>query len=473
MATGTTSINAEQLAIFSELLKERLAFGRQHGLMYEGDRDIYAVAGYPRELTYAAFYSVYERSGIAGQVVDMPAETTWRKTAEITEPDQKDGTELTKQWAELAKRLGVWQRLERADRLARIGRYSVLLIGAAATDDRALAEPLPRLSGPDDVLYLSAFGEGHATIKTWVTDPRDARFGLPETYEIDLSSGVSTFQSSRGAGNKVIVHHSRVIHIAEGLLSDEVYGRPALQRIYNDLHDLQKVSASTAEAFWQVIAGILTANIDPAASVSDEQLKSLDDSLQKLYHDLKRTFFGKGIELSRLAGDTPDPKAAADLYMTMIAAGAGIPKRLLFGSETGERASSEDAKTFLGSIAERQQQHAEPAILRPFIDRLIEHGALPRPGTRDGYNVVWAPLFEESAKDIAEANRSRAETARALTPVGGSPLDLVEVDEERNVKLRPTGERGELKPAELEPPDPMLPAPDDEEDEDPGAREAA
>lgn len=443
----------EQIVILTEALT-RLDLARAQGYQYGTDRDIYATGGYPTTIKFSEYKGLYDRDGIAGRIVDMPAQTTWRNPPKVSEEGQKDGTEFTKAWDALAQRLGVWGRLERADRLSRIGRYGVLLIGVAG-DDSQLEREMPQLQGPDAVLYLSAFTEQHAQIDSWVVDPRDPRFGQPLTYKIDLTSGVSSFQPTTGSSTQV-VHWSRLIHIAEGLLEDEVYGRPPLQRVYNDLHDLQKVSTSTGEGYWQRVAGILQAKIDPESTITEEQLLALDENLQKLYHDLKRTFYGKGVELSRLAEGEPDPEAAADLFFTKIAAGAGFPKRILFGSETGERASTEDQKTWLGSIAERQKQHAEPMILRALIDRLVEKKALPRPG-RAGYQVVWPPLFEESAQVIAEANKARAETAKALTPIGGSPLDLVEVDEERNVLLRPTGERGELTPEELEPPEPPEP----------------
>lgn len=461
--------NEQQVALLTDLVS-RMQFAQRHGIQYDGDRDLYKLGGYPRELKFDAFNALYGRDGTAGQIIDMAPEATWRKPPEISEPEQKDGTKFTKAWTELAKRLGVWQRFERADRLSRIGRYSVLLIGGGAADDRALAQKLPQLKGPEEVLYLSAYHEGHAQIDTWVTDARDPRFGLPNTYKINLSSGVAGFKPS-GAGNTVVVHHSRVIHIAEGLLADEVYGREALRRIYNDLHDYQKITTCSAEAYWQIVAGILQAKIDPEANVTPDQLTELDEALQKLYHDLKRTFYGRGIELSRLAGPAPDPKSVRDLLEARIAAGSGYPKRILFGSETGERASTEDQKTYNNSIDERRAQHAEPAILRAFIDRLIEHGALPKPGA-EGYVVVWKALAGESEMDMAKANRERAEAAKALTPIGGSPLDLVEVDEDRNVWLRPTGDRGDLTADELEPPDPAPePTPGGHTEADPDAPE--
>jgi hypothetical protein len=416
------------------LVRQRVA--AQHGLQYGGQRKIFEVGGYLESPTYKNFRSVYERDPIAGQIVDMVAETTWRAPPEISEPDKPDGTPFTEAVATLVDRLGVWSMFERADRLARIGRYSVVLIGTGATDD-VLKQPMRNLRGPDDVLFLAPYSEAHATIESWVEDGSDPRFGLPLTYKIDLASGVTGFMRNRPG--TLEVHWSHCLHIAEGLLDDEVYGRPALLRIYNDLHDLQKISTSTAEAFWQRVAGILQAVIGAKreqASITDAELEELDTALKELYHDLRRTFYGQDIELKRLAESEPNPEAAADLYMTRISAGCGIPKRMLFGSETGERSSTEDQKSYLGSIAERQKNHAEPRALRPFLDRLVARKGLTRPG-EEGYDVVWPTLFQVPELDVAEANLKRAQAAAALTPIGGDPTLSVEVDEDRNVWLIP------------------------------------
>jgi hypothetical protein len=439
------------------LVRQRVA--AQHGMQYGEARDIYAVGGYPRALTYTRFRELYDRDPIAAQIVDMVAETTWRATPEISEPDKPDGTQFTDAVATLVDRLGVWSMFERADRLARIGRYSVVLIGTGATDD-LLMRPMRNLSGPDDVLFLAPYSEVHAQIDTWVEDGADPRFGLPETYKIDLASGVTGFMRQRPG--TLTVHWSHCLHIAEGLLDDEVYGRPALLRIYNDLHDLQKISTSTAEAFWQRVAGILQAVIDTKreqSTITPEELAELDESLKELYHDLRRTFYGQGIELKRLAESEPNPEAAADLYMTRIAAGSGIPKRMLFGSETGERSSTEDQKSYLGGIAERQKNHAEPSMLRPFLDRLIERRGLPRPGA-EGYDVVWPTLFQVPELEVAEANKARAEAIAKLVPMGGDPTLLYEIDEERNIWPIP-------RTADEPSPYADLPVPGEETDEPP------
>lgn len=411
-----------------------------HGLQYGGDRDLYAVGGYPRELNYEKFRGLYDRDPLAGQIVDVPAETTWRKPPEVTEKDVAPDapTAFMKDWTDIVDRLGVWRKCQQVDTLARIGQFAVMLIGANEQDDRLLAQPLTAKNGSKDLLYLSVFGQKYARIATWTTSPTDPNYGRPEKYDIDLSSGVSGFK-----GGSISVHHTRVIHVAEGLLDDEVYGREALRRVYNDLHDFQKIATSTAEGFWQRVAGILQAITIPQGEdwrgLSDDDLDKLEKSLQELFHDMRKTFVGQGVKLERLAESEPNPEGSMNMYLRRLGAGSGIPSRILFGSETGERASTEDWKGFYGSIEERQLQHAEPAILRPLINRLLEFNLIAKPTTigRGAYLIQWPKLAVDSDLDRATASRTRAETAAALTPVGGDPLALVDIKEQGDVMLKP------------------------------------
>lgn len=465
-ATSKRVTNAQVMTALNDmkLSLERLDFARSTGKQYQGERDLFQVGGYPRSLTPQQYWGMYERDPVAGRLVDMVAETTWRKSPEITEPGTKSTTRFTDDWTSLEKRLGLWGRLERVDKLARVGRFALLMIGTPDGDADSLKQEMGGLSGPDDVLFLQPYAERDAEVATWVTNDSDPRYGLPESYKIDLSGAIQDFRRGRRPGARE-VHWSRVIHVAEGLLRDDVYGRPVLERCFNDLMDLQKVSTSTAEAFWQRVAGILGLEVDPEARIGDAVMKELEEQMRSLYHDLRRFMIVQGGRLYRVAESEPSPTAAAKLAMQRIATTEGVPMRVLFGSETGERASSEDMKSYLGIVDERRTNHAEP-VLRALIDRLVEYGGLRPPG-RNGYEVVWPALMPESEGDMAEANRKRAEAARALTPVGGNPLDYVEIDDDRNVWLRPTGKRGALTPEEMDPPEPEPRTPEGEANEPP------
>lgn len=424
-----------RLALLHQLTSRTAFASRMAGIQYGGLRDIYSVAGYPKsdQLKFSHFWSMYTRGDVAGRIVDMPAKTTWRTPPQIVEDKQPEGgTEFTKAFDKLAKRLKVWSYFNRADRLAGVGRYAVIFIGVRGASDLALRTPLQRLTKPEDVIFLSVYNEENAEITDWETDPGSERYGFPKMYKLrTVTAGATSMKVNKP---ELIVHASRCLHVAEDVLEDEVFGRPRLERSYNRLSDLEKVAASTGEAYWQQVTQILQAKADKDVTLTDEQLDQLDEKLSEMVHDLRRQFTGKGIELGWLNTTTPNVDEVADFYFSLIAGASGIPKRILFGSEMGELASTTDQQTYLGMINERQEQFAEPVILRQFIDRLIEWGALKPPGKGD-YQIVWPTLFEVPDKEKAEVDRLRAEAAAALTPVGGNPRELVRIDKEGRIEL--------------------------------------
>lgn len=457
---------AERTAVLNAIVRQRSPRfnSTMAGKQYGGERDIYGVAGYvPADaVLFSHYWGMYTRGDVAGRIVDMPANTTWRTPPEITEPlaedskkDEEGNTEFVRAFNALAKRLRLWEYLTRVDRLAGVGRYAVLFLGTRGSTDQTLRQPLDRLTKPEDLLYFSIYHEGNAKIDEWETDVSNPRYGMPRIYKLTTSRE----NTGSTVGNQSLqVHATRVLHIAENLSEDEVYGRPRLERPLNRLFDLDKVAASTGEAYWQAVARILQANIDPGAEIDDAALAELDEKLGAIVHDLRRQFFGQGVKLEWLGGDTPNVSQVGDFFFSLIAGASGIPKRILFGSELGELASSQDQSNWYGTINERQENHAEPKILRPLIDKFIGMGVLPAPASGQ-YTVVWPTLFEESDKDKAEASLKRAQAAAALTPVGGDPSRLVVIDDDSIVWLKPM-DGSENEDADEDDLD------DDEEDED-------
>lgn len=444
-----------QLATFLRTWESLAAKATKAGLQFGGRRDVYQVAGYPRRITFDDYLSRYERDGIARRIVAMPAKTTWRMPPEIVEPTKPDGTTFTKAFASLAQRsdLNLWRTFETADTLSGIGEFGIVLIGTrGVAADGGLRLPLQRLVGPQDVLWLAPHHQGCLEIERYVKNPSDPQYGLPEVYKLKLEGEKNL------AATQLLVHASRVLHIAEDAWN-RIHGTPRLQPVFNLLIDLEKISASTGEGHWQQVVPIHQFHISPEADISADGMKELEEKAPELVHDLRRYFIGQGVELKRLSSDTPSVKDLPAFFFSLLAASVGIPQRKLFGSERGELASSLDEATYLGTIAERQRQHAEPNILRAFIDRMVEFGALPRPETGQ-YEVVWPALFEESENEIAEANLRTAQAAQALTPVGGDPVTLVEVTEDRRVFLAP---RAAATPTPF--PEPPLPEPMDDEPE--------
>jgi hypothetical protein len=119
-------------------------------------------------------------------------------------------------------------------------------------------------------------------------------------------------------------------------------------------------------------------------SPQDEQ--NIKKTMQDYMHQLSRTIYSRGADVKLLNMPVADPSNHVSVILDLIAGSTGIPKRILIGSERGELSSSQDENNFINRVEERQQNFAEPVILRKVVDRFIALGALPDP---KGYDVIW------------------------------------------------------------------------------------
>jgi hypothetical protein len=116
------------------------------------------------------------------------------------------------------------------------------------------------------------------------------------------------------------------------------------------------------------------------------------------------------VELKALQQQVSDPAPHVDVIIQMISAEKGIPKRILTGTERGELASTQDSNEWKDYTQARREDHAEPNILRPTVDRFIELGILPKP--EDDYDVKWSDLYSMSEKARVEIGKGRANALR-------------------------------------------------------------
>lgn len=422
--------------IANSTLSSRGAIARQAGLQFGAQRDLYEILGYNTNLRFDDYLGKYRRQDVAGRIVDIAPAWTWRKGFKVS-----DGTETSpfmRTWDELAKRLRIAHQFRRVDRLAGIGAYGVILIGARAqVEETARAEqplqaPLERVRNDRDIMFLSAFHEGQADIVDFDRDPMSPRFGLPNIYEIEAISADQLETDRTGAargqiGRKFRVHWTRIIHVAEDTIEDDTFGRPRLERVYNRLDDLEKLAGGGSEMFWLNVAQWWHLDIPPDFEISDEEgenLEALREKVQDAMHGLRRTIETQGADLELLGGQQPQPKDQAGLVQELISTGANTPKRILFGSERGELASTQDEANYAGEIANRQETFASPVIVRAFIDRMIAINALPTPAG-GSYDVNWPNLFQLSVLQLADAAAKFAAAIAAQAGVTRDPAELV------------------------------------------------
>lgn len=385
------------------------------GYQYGDKRKVYKALGYPdeKDLDFEYFYNKYDRQDIARAIIDRPCDATWKGDLAVTEPDSnaQDST-LNKKWKELDDALGLKKRLNKVDKLCELGRFSILLLGL---DDVKKTEDfkLP-VNGKRKLLYVKQVAESEVDIELWDEDPKSARYGLPLIYKVHTgsiqSSGTVKAATTATHVEDILIHYSRVLHYVTGNLTSEVFGVSKLKPIINRLVDLEKILGGDAEMFWRGARPGYTATAKDDYEMDDTAEKALMEEVDKYEHDLRRILLLKGIDMKALETQVADPLNHIDAQLQAISAQTGIPKRVLIGSERGELASTQDQDQWLSLIKTRQEEHAEPTIFRPFIDKLMEYGILPKVVD---YNVMWEDVFAPSEKDKVELGKTRAESLKS------------------------------------------------------------
>jgi hypothetical protein len=174
-----------------------------------------------------------------------------------------------------------------------------------------------------------------------------------------------------------------------------------------------------AETYWLNARGGLHVNTDPAARpMTDEEQGKLKQHVEELQHQLRRTLFTSGMEVKPLSPTVADPRGTFDVIIKLLSSATGIPQRILTGAEAGQLASSQDDKNFADRIQERQLDYAEPVLLRPLADRLIEAGILPVPEGGQ-YRVEWGSLADPDEAERAATTDRWATAAQKFAQAGG------------------------------------------------------
>jgi len=413
------------------LMLERAGWARQMGVQFGGKRDLYEAFGWDLQLNVQQMYDMYTRGGIAKRLVEAKPDSTWGRPPRIYLPDQ---VEWSQEFARLAWDSDLWSVLRRADILAGLGRFAIVLIG---TNRGRIDLPIPKGgAGTLQITYLQPYGETQVKIKDWERDPMNPRFGQPTMYTI---SPVSTTRNAgedrmglvdtdtRPQGSAFDVHHSRVLHISRGILTSNVFGIPEYAPVWNYLTDLMKVVGASSESYWKQSYPGLHINVDKDMDLDEEDELNLTAEVDEYEHGFRRAMRTRGVEIENLMAKVADPRGAFDVLLTLISGTSGIPKRILLGSEAGQLASSQDKASWAERIEEYRELHAEPRIIWPFVMWAINNGITPLPADTDikSARCLWPDAYRMSP---LERGQTAAQTARSLANIqkGMQPIIIEE-----------------------------------------------
>lgn len=373
--------------------------------------------GYPENLQFNQFFDMYERNGVAAAAVDKTVAKTWQDNPTLQEKPRDDGAQAkeTRREKEIRERfadLRVWQHLAETDRRSLVGKYAGLILRFA--DSKPLEQPVDRVGGGlMGLVQVIPAWEGQLTVSQWDTDQTSETYGQPTMF---MFNEAAVGQSNQPRSFQV--HPDRVIVWSR---DGTVHGRSALKPGYNDLMDLEKIKGGGAEGFWKNAKQSLVLEVDGVVKLA-EMAKAMGvapdgvaDAMNDQVDDFQRGFDSalllQGMKANPVNVELADPEHFFLNSLQSFASSMSIPLKILVGSQSGERASTEDADEWAQTNMSRRTSYTIPNILL-LVDRLERVGILPE---RD-WTLAWTPLAEakpaekiERAKKMVDANKASAE----------------------------------------------------------------
>jgi hypothetical protein len=307
------------------------------------------------------------------------------------------------------------------------------------------------------LLYLRTLDESMVKIKELEKDPRNPRFGQPVRYTLTFwdnqaennaqggvniiappppSSGINALPAADNTSLRTTlnVHWTRVIHLADNRLRDEIFGTPRLRKVFDRILDLHKVASGSAEMFWKQAKGGLSLETMPADEPIQVDKEATKQELEEFYEGLKPYLVLEGMTAKQLAPTVADPGPHGMFQLHLIASALACPLRIFMGSEEGKLASGQDIVAWNERLQKRREEYLTPFVIRPFVDRLIALGVLPFPkGDKDvvqiegrpprpAYCVYWDDLNTPSSVEQAAVGLQRTQAMAAYINGGVDQL---------------------------------------------------
>ena len=373
---------------------------------------LYSDFGWPESIQFANYYQMYQRNGLAYAAIIRPIETCWQEYPELLEKeDTHDKTTLEKQIADHFEKINFWSVLAKADEYSRIGEYAGVIFRFA--DGKQLNQPVDRKSlGLEGLVDVIPAMQGQLRPSERYSDPTDtANYGKVKMWMYN-EAGITDGAENTRMENATI--HPDRVHVWS--MNSSIFGKPVLEACFNDLLTLQKISGAGGEGFWKNAKAAPWLEAEEKMSVSklatwlgvDPNAENVADKMDEIIGDWQKGYDqmlmlqGMKANFNSIKLDDPEPHRQGALQS--VAAAISCPLKILIGSQTGERASTEDAKEWAKTCNSRNTKMVKPNIRR-IIRKLVSFGVLP---ARDWY-LLWADLTESSTTEKLDAAAKMAE----------------------------------------------------------------
>lgn len=380
--------------------------GGNNGVSADGKRDYNMLFGYLNDPLYSDYRYMFERGGIGYTVVSKLPKSCWRELPEVKSGD----TRILEGELLMLKNAGFFKAMERADIANRIGSYSVLFIGIPDGLDPSLPIGSAK-KGNFDGLYFNVYEEDGITVAKWNDDPASKRYNKPEIYELQTTANNASSLMGKVASR--LVHYSRVVHLAEGAISNSLEGCSSLKAPWNALTDKAKISGSNAESNFKNSRQKVVLSARPGAKVDNttgavDKLKENAENFQNNQEDFLRL---NNMDAMAIQPSISSPRDSYDINVEEVAGATGYPVRILTTKAGGSVTGSEDKATYNAMVNDRQDQECTPWLIDS-LTSLAEAGILDLPV---GTCIKWPVQSALSAKEESEVVKNKGDAFKSAT----------------------------------------------------------
>lgn len=430
----------------------------------------YADFGFPTDVDFDMLFMMYKRNSLAKAAVDKTVRKTWQdppwlleKPRDGSEGPLKKETRLEKAIRQHFSKIRLWTKLMEADRRSLVGRFSAVILRVA--DGKPFDQPLESVSGGLDALIdVIPVWEGQLRVNEWDTNEMSLTYGEPLMYGYDESnfSTGSTNPAAVGKQRKLTIHPSRVVIWSIDSSLDQ---ESALEAGYNDLLTMEKIVGAGGEGFWKTAKASPILEMDKEADIIKMakamgiEPTQIHDVMNEQVEDWQKGFdkllMVQGMTAKPLKIELPDPEHFFMNALMSFSASFDIPLKVLVGTQTGERASSEDASQWNQTCNFRRKNNVIPNVLE-IVRRLEQCGILKE---NPEWFIDWTDLTESTMLEKIDRAGKMAKVNKDFGDVVFMPREIrasvgyEPADENELAKLREQSKPEEVKPGN-EPADP-------------------
>ena len=252
---------------------------------------------------------------------------------------------------------------------------------------------------------------GQLTVAEWNTDETSENYGQPTMFQFNEAQIATDRNALNQKARSFMLHPDRVI-----IWSDDgtVHGRSLLTAGYNDLMTMEKVSGSGGEGFWKTARGSMALEADKdldllkMSQAMGVEPSEIADAMNSQVEDFQKGFdkmlLLQGMQAKPVGVSLPSPEHFFNIALQGFASSINIPLKILVGNQTGERASTEDARDWAQACMARRNASVRPGS-KALIQRLEGARILPE---KDWF-LHWTDLTESSMAEKIDRAAKMAE----------------------------------------------------------------